>query len=128
MDASDTKKAQPRMLYVVTARSLEKKISTNELKNDWYGVLRVFSNKEDAKAYMLHHYKNTDSNCSISMYETKNGLLRMTYYWCEEECTDADKKTTRSEELKCETIELTGKLELDYSTVMDDMATVLYGL
>lgn len=120
-------KSEPQMLYVVTARSLEKGGSTNELKNDWYGVLRVFLNKEDAKAYMLHHYKNTDSNCSISMYETKNGLLRMTYYWCEEGA-NSDRETTRSEELKCETIELTDKLELDYSTVMDDMATVLYGL
>lgn len=123
------KESEPLRLYVVTARSYETQEESGEISNDNSGVLRIFANGADAKAYMMHHYTNTGiESCSVSMYENKTGTLQMTVSWHDDISLSTTHNWRRHEILKCETVKLTKRLKLEDSTVMDDIATVLYGL
>ena len=124
------KESEPRRLYVVTARSYDTQEESGEIMNDNSGVLRIFANGADAKAYMMHHYADTGlESCSLSMYEDKTGTLQMTVSWHDDDISLSTTRNWRRHEiLKCETVELTKHLKLEDSTVMDDIATVLYGL
>lgn len=126
----DTKEIQkPQLLYVITARNYDEQKETKEVTNDNFGVLRIFSNKEDAKAYMLQHYNDTGlEHCYISMYENKQGRLKITVSWHDDVSLGTEQAWLRTETLECQTVELTNSLKLEYSTVMDDIAAVLWGM
>lgn len=122
-------KAEPQMLYVITAKTSDIIEATKEIANDFSGVLRVFANKEDAKAYMFQYYNETAiEHCSISLQESKNGILNITVGWYDDVSLGSDREWQRTEILECQTIELTKNLKIEKSTVMDDIATVLWGM
>lgn len=118
---------EEKILYVVTVKSYDTKDETGEVSNDGYGVLRIFTRKEDAKAYVEHHYNHIAlENCSMSTFENKRGAFRITVQWHDKVNWGVDKTATRTEELDCRQICITKNLKLEESTVEDDIYTEIW--
>lgn len=134
---SNMETMQPVTLYVVTAETWEEHKDNSEDRVEAnYGVLRIFSKKDDALAYMRKYYDNIKPNSkSVNIYENSDGGFRVKIKaWVENVVKGAVSLSghrlddrLHNEVLKCREIEVTDTFDVEKMTMEDDLFAEFYG-